>query len=161
MKTHDREVLFSKKSDEWATPQWLFDELNKEHGFTLDPASSEDNFKCPKHYTLEDDGLSKDWSGETVFINPPYSKCFEWVKKAHGEAQKENTKVIMLLPGRADTRWFHQFCFDDNVVSEICFIKGRLKFGEQTNSAPFPSVIVIFDGSEKGSPTKFTTRSNK
>jgi len=161
MKIHDRQVLFSKKSDEWATPQWLFDELNKEHGFTLDPASSDDNAKCPNHYTMEDDGLSKDWSGETVFINPPYSKCFDWVKKAHSEAQKENTKVVMLLPARTDTKYWHQFCLDNKVVSEVCFIKGRLKFGEQTNSAPFPSVIVVFDGSKKGSPIKFTTRNNK
>jgi site-specific DNA-methyltransferase (adenine-specific) len=160
MKKHDREVLFSKKSDEWATPQWLFDELNKEHGFTLDPASSDDNYKCLNHYTVEDDGLSKDWSGETVFINPPYSKCFDWVKKAHEEAQKENTKVVMLLPSRTDTKYWHQFCLDKEVVSEVCFIKGRLKFGEQTNSAPFPSVIVIFDGN-KLVDTKFTSRGNK
>ena len=160
MKTHDREVLFSKKSDEWATPQWLFDELNKEHGFTLDPASTDENCKCPSHFTLEDDGLTKDWSGETVFINPPYSKCFDWVKKAHTEAQKENTKVVMLLPARTDTKWFHQFCLDKDVVSEVCFVKGRLKFGDQTNSAPFPSMVVTFDGS-KGLHTKFTTRSNR
>lgn len=160
MKTHDREVLFSKKSDEWATPQWLYDELNKEHGFTLDPASSHDNAKCVNHYTMEDDGLTKDWSGETVFINPPYSKCYDWVKKAHTEAQKENTKVVMLLPARTDTKWFHQFCIDKNVSSEVCFVKGRLKFGDQTNSAPFPSMIVIFGG-WKGSSTKFSSRDNK
>ena len=160
MDNHDREVLFSKKSDEWSTPQWLFDDLNKTHGFTLDPASSRDNTKCAKHYTMEDDGLSKDWSGEIVFINPPYSKCFDWVKKAHSEAKKEDTKVVMLLPARTDTRWFHQFCLDEDVVSEICFIKGRLKFGEQTNSAPFPSMIVVFDGS-KSLHTKFSARTNK
>jgi site-specific DNA-methyltransferase (adenine-specific) len=159
MKTHDREVLFSKKSDEWATPQWLFDELNKEHGFTLDPASSDDNYKCANHYTMEDDGLTKDWSGETVFINPPYSKCFDWVKKAHTEADK-GTKVVMLLPARTDTKWFHQFCLDKYVVSVICFIKGRLKFGNQTNSAPFPSMIVIFDKSV-GIDVKFCARDNK
>ena len=160
MDKHDREVLFSKKSDEWTTPQWLFDELNKVHGFTLDPASTDENTKCSNHFTLEDDGLTKDWSGETVFINPPYSKCFDWVKKAHTEAQKENTKVVMLLPARTDTKWFHQFCLDKDVVSEVCFVKGRLKFGDQTNSAPFPSMVVTFDGS-KGLDTKFTNRGNK
>ena len=159
MKTHDRQVLFSKKSDEWATPQWLFDELTKTYGFTLDPASTDENAKCSKHFTLEDDGLSKDWQGERVFINPPYSKCFDWVKKAHEEGQKYNTKVAMLLPARTDTKWFHQFCMDKKVVSEICFIKGRLKFGEQTNSAPFPSMIVIFGEAE--GDIKFTTRNNK
>lgn len=162
MDKHDQEVLFSKKSDEWATPQWLFDELNKQFGFTLDPASTTDNAKCQKFYTLEDDGLSKDWAGERVFINPPYSKCFDWVKKAHTEVQKENTKVIMLLPARTDTKWFHQFCLDSNVVSEVCFVKGRLKFGDQTNSAPFPSMVVTFSGKllVSGSIT-FSTRENR
>lgn len=160
MDKHDRQVLFSKKSDEWATPQWLFDELNKVYGFTLDPASTADNAKCSKFYTLDDDGLSKNWAGERVFINPPYSKCFDWVKKAHSEAQKENTKVVMLLPARTDTKWFHQFCLDSKVVSQVCFVKGRLKFGDQTNSAPFPSMIVAFDGSNVLN-ILFSTRENK
>lgn len=160
MDKHDREVLFSKKSDEWTTPQWLFDELNKVYGFTLDPASTSDNAKCSKFYTLDDDGLSKDWAGERVFINPPYSKCFDWVKKAHSEAQKENTKVVMLLPARTDTKWFHQFCLDRKVVSQVCFVKGRLKFGDQKNSAPFPSMIVLFDGSDVLN-IFFSTRGNK
>ena len=143
MQKHDREVLFSKKSDEWATPQWLFDDLNKVHGFTLDPASTDENCKCPSHFTLEDDGLTKDWSGETVFINPPYSKCFDWVKKAHTEAQK-GVKTVMLLPARVDSRWFYEFCFDPFVCKSITFIRGRLKFGGSKNSAPFPSAIIIF-----------------
>jgi site-specific DNA-methyltransferase (adenine-specific) len=159
MKEHDRKIMFSKKSDEWATPQWLFDALNKEHNFTLDPASTDENCKCPNHYTMEDDGLTKDWSGEIVFINPPYSKCFDWVKKAHEEA-KNGVKTVMLLPARTDTKWFHQFCFDKTVVAEVCFVKGRLKFGQQTNSAPFPSMIVVFDGN-LGGETKFSTRANK
>jgi len=112
MQEHDRQVLFSKKSDEWATPQWLFDELNKVHQFTLDPASTDENCKCPNHFTMQDDGLTKDWARETVFINPPYSGCFDWVKKAHEEAQKLETKVVMLLPARTDTKWFHQFCLE-------------------------------------------------
>jgi phage N-6-adenine-methyltransferase len=160
MKEHSRQVLFSKKSDEWATPQWLFDELDKEYGFTLDAASSDDNAKCAKHYTMEEDGLSRCWSGETVFVNPPYSKCFDWVKKAHEEAAKENTKVVMLIPARTDTKWFHTFCLDSCVVSTVCFVKGRLKFGEQTNSAPFPSMIVVFDKSS-GADINFTARNNK
>lgn len=159
MKTHDREVLFSKKSDEWSTPQWLFEQMNSEHGFTLDPAATLENSKCTKFFTLEEDGLSKDWQGETVFINPPYSKCYDWIKKAHSEAKKENTKIVMLIPARTDTKWFHEFCLDNSVVSEICFLKGRLKFGDQKNPAPFPSMIVVFDPKE--GVIKFTTRNNK
>jgi site-specific DNA-methyltransferase (adenine-specific) len=161
MKEHDRKIMFSKKSDEWATPQWLFDDLNKVHGFTLDPASTDENCKCPNHFTMEDDGLTKDWLGETVFINPPYSKCFDWVKKAHSEAQKESTKVVMLLPARTDTKWFHQFCLDKNVVNEVCFVKGRLKFGDQTNSAPFPSMVVTFGSGPRAGGILFNTRMNK
>lgn len=159
MKEHDRQVLFSKKSDEWSTPQWLFDVLNAKYSFTLDPASSDDNAKCVKYYTLEDDGLTKDWSGETVFINPPYSKCYDWVKKAHSESMK-GTKTVMLLPARTDTKWYHQFCLDRHNVSEICFVKGRLKFGDQKNSAPFPSMIVTFE-INMNNTTTFSSRENK
>ena len=146
MNENDKKVMFSSASDEYATPQSFYDKLNMEFNFQLDPASSPDNHKCSSFYTMEDDGLTKDWSGETVFINPPYSKCFDWVKKAHEEAKKENTKVVMLLPARTDTRWFHDFCLDKKVISEVCFVRGRLKFGDQTNSAPFPSMIVTFGG---------------
>lgn len=159
MQNHDRQIIFSKKSDEWSTPQWLFEQMNSEHKFTLDPAATAENSKCAKFFTLEEDGLSKDWQGETVFINPPYSKCYDWIKKAHSEAKKENTKVVMLIPARTDTKWFHEFCLDNSVVSEVCFVKGRLKFGDQKNPAPFPSMIVVFDSKE--GEIKFTTRNNK
>ena len=159
MKEHDRKIMFSKKSDEWATPQWLFDSMNQKYGFTLDPSATPENAKCSKFYTMEDDGLSKNWAGERVFINPPYSKCYDWVKKAHKEAQQENTKVVMLLPARTDTKWFHEFCMDKKVTSEIVFVKGRLKFGDQTNAAPFPSMIIVFGDPKE--EISFTTRPNK
>ena len=138
------DVLFSRKSDEWTTPQWLFDKLNEQYSFTLDPASDGLNNKCVKHYTIQTDGLSQSWKGETVFINPPYSKTYDWVKKAHNEGLSNNTKCIMLIPARTDTRWYHEFCLDPLAVKSITFIKGRLKFGQQKNPAPFPSMIVEF-----------------
>lgn len=137
-------VLFSHKSDSWSTPQWLFDKLNLQHNFTLDPASDGTNNKCSKHYTEQQNGLAQDWSGETVFINPPYSQTYDWVKKAHSEAAGGNTTIVMLLPARVDSRWFHDFCLDPLVVKSITFIRGRLKFGNSKNSAPFPSMIVEF-----------------
>ena len=76
MNKNQRSVLFSSKSDEWSTPQWLFDKLNKTYNFTLDPASDGINNKCAKHYTPTQNGLSQSWSGETVFINPPYSNTY-------------------------------------------------------------------------------------
>lgn len=74
--------LWESNTDMWATPQWFYDELNKEFNFTLDPCATHQNAKCEKYYTIEDDGLSKDWNGETVFCNPPYGRQIgPWVQK--------------------------------------------------------------------------------
>jgi site-specific DNA-methyltransferase (adenine-specific) len=137
------EVLFSSKDEVWATPQDFFDKLNEEFHFTLDPCALPENAKCKKYYTPKDDGLRQNWGGEKVFCNPPYGKgVYHWIKKAYEESRKENTTVVMLLPARTDTKWFHEFIY--NLSSEIRFIKGRLKFGNSNQSAPFPSMVVIF-----------------
>lgn len=133
-------VHFSSKTPEWATPQNLFDELNKEFHFTLDPCATTENAKCRKFYTEEDDGLSHDWSKDTVFMNPPYGREIgKWVKKA---ALGGAIGVVCLLPSRTDTKWFHEYIY--NKAKEVRFIKGRIKFGNSKNSAPFPSMVVIF-----------------
>ena len=134
-------ALFSSKSDEWSTPNKIYDDLNNEFNFNLDPCSSEVNHKCENYFTIEDDGLSKSWGGYRVFCNPPYSNIAAWVKKAWQESTKDNTLVVLLIPARTDTKYFHEYIYQR---SEIRFIKGRLKFGESKNSAPFPSMIVIF-----------------
>lgn len=140
-------AMFSSQSDEWETPQWLFDELNEEFNFTLDPCANAQNAKCPKFYTKEDDGLSKSWAGETVFMNPPYGReISRWVKKAYEEWRNNGTTVVCLLPARTDTRWFHEYVLP---YAEIRFLKGRLKFGNAKNSAPFPSMIAIFSGGKE------------
>jgi phage N-6-adenine-methyltransferase len=143
MNKNQRSVLFSSKSDEWSTPQWLFDKLNKQHSFTLDPASDGVNNKCAKHYTTQTNGLEQSWHGECVFLNPPYSKTYDWVKKAYHEAFSGTTSIL-LVPARMDSKWIHEFCFDPFVCKSITFIRGRLKFGGSKNSAPFPSMIVEF-----------------
>ena len=80
--------------------------------------------------------------GYHVFVNPPYGReIVKWVEKSYLESQKENTLVVMLIPARTDTRWFHDFIYHK---AEIRFIKGRLRFGNSNNNAPFPSMIVIF-----------------
>lgn len=136
-------VMFSSKTDEWSTPQDFFDELNKEFNFTLDPCATPENAKCEKYYTKEDDGLKQDWSGETVFCNPPYGRAIkDWVKKCYEESKKPNTTVVMLMPARTDTSYFHDYIY--HKAKEIRFIRGRLKFGNAKNSAPFPSMVVIF-----------------
>ena len=115
-----------------------FDELDREFHFTLDPCATPENAKCKKFYTIDDDGLSKDWSGETVFCNPPYGReISKWVEKAATSA----TTTVMLIPARTDTTYFHDYIYGQ---AEIRFIRGRVKFGDSKSGAPFPSMIVVF-----------------
>lgn len=132
--------LMSSNTNEWATPVKFFEELNKEFNFTLDPCATSENAKCKKFYTKKDDGLLKSWDNEIVFMNPPYGKeIIKWVEKAYNENLKGAT-IVCLLPARTDTRWFHNYIYNKH---EIRFIKGRLKFNDSKQSAPFPSMLVI------------------
>lgn len=139
------DVMYLSKSNEWATPIEFYKELDNEFHFNLDPCSDDTNYKCEKHFTLADDGLSQNWGGYRVFCNPPYSDISNWVEKAFREGHKDNTIVVMLIPARTDTKYFHDYILHR---SEIRFVKGRLKFGEGKNSAPFPSMVVIFRGAK-------------
>jgi len=152
--TTNMAVHFTSNSQTWDTPQYFFDRLNAEFNFTLDPACMEESAKTAKFYTPDDDGLSKSWAGETVWLNPPYGKVIsEWIQKAYDEAiANEDTTVVLLLPARTDTKWFHNYCIN----GEVRFIKGRLKFENVNNSnsttAPFPSIIVVFGKDYWGKP---------
>ena len=138
------DVMFSSKTDQWSTPQDFYDSLDREFSFTLDPCADALNHKCNRYFTKEIDGLIQDWGGETVFRNPPYGRAIkDWVKKSSEEAQKPNTIVVMLIPARTDTKYFHDYIYQKPNV-EVRFIKGRLKFGNSGNSAPFPSMVVVF-----------------
>ena len=137
--------VFLHESDEWGTPKEFYEELDKEFNFNLDPCSTEENHKCPFYFTKENDGLSKNWGGYRVFCNPPYSDIAKWVEKCYWEGHKENTLVCLLIPSRTDTKYFHDFIYNR---AEIRFVKGRLKFGDSKNSAPFPSMLVIFYGAK-------------
>ena len=135
-------LMFSSEKDDWETPQDLFNELDDEFHFTLDAASSDLNAKCEKHYTVEDDGLSQSWAGNNVFLNPPYGRNMkDWMRKAYEESQAENTTVVVLVPARTDTAWFHDYVYGK---AELRFLRGRLKFGGCENSAPFPSLVVVY-----------------
>lgn len=138
------EVMFSSKSDDWYTPNDLFDELNKTHNFKVDVCASYDNAKVNPYFDKKIDGLSMDWVGYgSCWMNPPYGREIgKWIKKAHDESQK-GCKVVCLLPARTDTKWFHEYIYKKDYVS-IEFLKGRLKFGGHKDPAPFPSMIVIF-----------------
>lgn len=130
-------ALLTSLTDEWETPQDLFEELDSEFHFTLDVCANAQNHKCAQYYTKADDGLKMPWGG-VIWCNPPYGReVGKWVEKCanyHGLA-------VMLLPARTDTRWFHEFIYNK---AEVRFIKGRLKFGGSKNSAPFPSMVVVF-----------------
>lgn len=137
------DIMFSSKTDLWETPQSFYDELDKEFQFTLDPCATPENAKCEMFFTKEMNGLTQNWEGNSVFCNPPYGKEIgKWVKKAYEESKKSNTTVVMLIPARTDTAYFHDYIY--HKAKEIRFVKGRLKFGQSKNAAPFPSMVVVF-----------------
>ena len=160
MNAQSQKVVFSSAKDQWATPQDFYDGLNSHYNFTLDPCADATNAKCSTFFTEAQDGLSQDWGGHTVFCNPPYSKAKEWVKKGYEESKKLNTTVVMLVAARTDTKFFHEYCMK---ADKVFFIKGRLKFGGSVNSAPFPSIVVVFNRwkGSKASSQEFAPMNNK
>jgi site-specific DNA-methyltransferase (adenine-specific) len=159
MNTATQKIMFSSGTGVWSTPQDFFDKLNWRFGpFDLDPCASPYNTKCANFYTEIENGLSKDWGGHTVFVNPPYGRGIDkWIKKGYEESLKDKTKVVMLVPARTDTKYWHEYVMK---AAEIHFIKGRLKFGDATNCAPFPSAVIVFDSKwrnvYKNLPTIYT-----
>ena len=138
------EVMFSSKAMDWATPQAFFDELDSEFHFTLDPCANESNHKCARYFTEADDGLKQPWGGQTVFCNPPYCRAIkDWVKKCSEEAKQPDTTVVLLIPARTDTAYFHDYIYQKPNV-EIRFLRGRLKFAYGKNTTPIPSIVLIF-----------------
>lgn len=150
-------ALFSSKRFDYITPKWLYEKLNAEFHFDLDPCTSEDNPLDTKYFfTEKDDGLKKDWCfANSVFINPPYGRDVgDWAKKASISAKSNpDQTIVMLIAGRTDTKWFHDFIYDVNKDQfrpnvKVRFLKGRVRFelkseGIKPNPA-FPSIIVIF-----------------
>jgi phage N-6-adenine-methyltransferase len=151
-------VMFASTTDEWETPQATFDALAAEFEFHLDLCASATNFKLRPYYTAEMDALSIDWSADnfaspgppTGFCNPPYSRGLQgkFIAKA-AEERRRGFQTVMLLPARTDTKAFHAHIYDASKWQaregvEIRLLPGRLKFGGAANSAPFPSMIVVF-----------------
>lgn len=138
----NNDLMFSSKSVIWETPQDFFDKLDIEFHFTLDAAALKENAKCKNYYTPEENGLKKEWNG-IVWCNPPYGRkeTGMWVKKAYEEYMRGCKTIVMLLPARTDTKWFHEYIYGK---AEIRFVKGRLKFGGAKDAAPFPSMVVIW-----------------
>ena len=126
-------VHFSSASEEWATPTDVYAALDAEFDFTFDP--------CPLGGTVDcTSTLFVTWAGQRVFCNPPYGPGVRPFLERAVEAEL----AVFLIPARTDTRWFHDIVLPQ--AKEIRFVRGRLKFGGSKNSAPFPSMIVIFQG---------------
>lgn len=142
----NKAMLSSNRMD-WETPQEFFDKLNAQFHFALDAAANEHNAKCSRYFTPEQNGLSQSWDvGGAVWCNPPYGRSTgKWVKKAYQEAQKGVT-IVMLIPARTDTSYFHDWIYDK---ADVAFLRGRLQFelgGIPQGRAPFPAMLVIYNG---------------
>ena len=148
-------ALLSSKNMGWCTPADFFSELDQEFHFNLDPAATDKSAKCARYFTPADDGLKADWGGCRVFCNPPYGRQItDWVRKGYEESKKPGTLVVMLIPARTDTSYFHDYIFHGK-ADEVRFIRGRLTFTDEDGnptkdakgrpcSAPFPSAVVIW-----------------
>lgn len=150
-------VMFGKASDEWTTPQDFYLRLHAEFDFVLDVAATMESRKCenyigPDHPMGVTNALFVPWAAvvgtAACWMNPPYSRCREFIGKAAHEARNGCT-VVCLVPSRTDTRWWHSDVWDASVNRcrpgvEVRFVKGRLKFGNSENSAPFPSAVIVF-----------------
>jgi phage N-6-adenine-methyltransferase len=131
--------MFSSQTDDWETPQDLFDNLNAEYHFTTDVCATAANAKCDNYFTPEQNGLEQEWTG-TCWMNPPYGRVIGlWMRKAY-EASLAGATVVCLVPSRTDTKWWHEYA----MKGEVTFIRGRLHFGNHEHPAPFPSAIVVF-----------------
>ncbi len=137
----NRDAMFSSASCEWETPKEFFDRQDAVYHFDLDVCATPGNAKCARYYTEEQDGLVQPWTGR-CWMNPPYGRTIgKWVQKAYESVRGGDADlVVCLLPARTDTAWWHDYC----MKGEVQFIRGRLKFGNARNAAPFPSALVIF-----------------
>lgn len=132
--------MLSSNTDLWETPQDFFDKQSEIYGpFDLDVCANKENAKCTKYFDKDQDGLKQEWIGK-CWMNPPYGREIgKWMKKAY-ESSLQGATVVCLIPSRTDTKWWHDWASK----GEITFVRGRLKFGNKSNSAPFPSAIVVF-----------------
>lgn len=141
---------FESKKQEWVTPQDLFDKVNEEFHFTFDLAADETNAKCKKFFSEQDDALSKNWEDlGNCWLNPPYGnkkyKLENWIKKAYCEAIRDTT-VVMLIPARTNTRWWHFWCMRAKEIKLLC---GRPKFVGCKHGLPWPLALVVFGHSDE------------
>jgi len=146
---------FESIKQDWNTPRILFDKLNQEFNFEYDLAANAENALCKRFYSKESNGLKQSWGG-VCWLNPPYgdksSKMVDWIKKSYNDSQANpNLTVVMLIPARTNTKWFHNYCMK---AAEIRFICGRPKFGDSKHGLPQPLILLVF---KKSDNTKFSS----
>lgn len=139
-------VHFSSEKHTWETPQDFFNKLNAVYGFTLDVCAENHTAKVDCYYTKEQDALNQDWKG-VVWCNPPYGReQIKFINKALNEHKKHGSTIVLLIPARPDTKVWQYVIFPN--ASNICFVRGRLKFGGAEYNAPFPCALVVFGESK-------------
>jgi phage N-6-adenine-methyltransferase len=141
------ELINEQQTDKRETPWKFFKVLDEEFGFTLDPCATDETAKCDKYYTPKQDGLSKSWANERVFMNPPYSNVYDWMGKAHDETDAQ--LIVCLVFSRTSTKWWHEFSME---ADEIRFVKRRIQFDGLGNNSPAPSALVIFEERHNHNP---------
>ena len=141
----NKELHFKSEKQTWETPQDFFNKLDDLFGFTLDACASIDNAKVGNYYTVEQNALIQEWQG-VVWCNPPYGReQVKFIKKAYDESVKHGSTVVCLIPARPDTKVWQDLIFAK--ADQVCFIKGRLKFGNSKDAAPCPSALIVFGDS--------------
>lgn len=143
----NKELAKSKgcaQKDKWETPTKIFEQISKQYNFTLDPCCEKHTAKCPKFYTEQENGLLQNWNGETVFVNPPYSRgnIDLWMKKCYEESLKGIT-IVALIPVSTSAKWWHKYVWNK---ADIQFFKGRIRFVGAPFTAPFSSCLAIWNG---------------
>ena len=140
-----KSIHFKSEKQTWETPQDFFNKLDDLFGFTLDACASSDNTKVGNYYTVEQNALVQEWQG-VVWCNPPYGReQVKFIQKAYDESVKHGSTVVCLIPARPDTKVWQDLIFAK--ADQVCFIKGRLKFGNSKDAAPFPSALILFGDS--------------
>jgi len=144
-------AAMSSNDDTWTTPLDFFKKLDKEFNFGLDAAAMQSSTLVPSNWYGPDhedksrrDALTRNWKqdslGKSIWLNPPYGRTLGlWTSKANQENAGGGETVVLLVPARTDTAWWHDNC----IMHEVRFIRGRLKFGGSKNSAPFPSAVIV------------------
>ena len=146
---------FSSETDQWATPQAVFDWLDEQFGpHDLDAAADSTNNKCDDYISAEDDALTVPWVGTRVWLNPPYGRGLaRWATKAIDEIDAGNCdSITILVPARTDTNWFIDLA---DRAHRIVFVKRRLRFGDGSRDAPFPTAILVIDNDGLGKQIDF------